>query len=267
MGNGGVAQSVRACGSYPQSHWFESSHRHHFFIDIFPSVLNFFRSDPLSQSGVPGFACPCGSQLNRNRAGGRQLVGEEVCKSAVGCLLMVTYEFEPDNLNTVSEALDIAEDSTINFFKFSSAQWNRHRYEVKTVSSWVCGEAPEWAFAVLHKGYHAEETLLVPSSRRDYYFICLQDHRIMEAVLRDSSLELLPLLVYVFTHELVHIVRFSSFLQRFIVGPENREKEERVVHDTTHQILDKLPMPALGYVLNSYRGHRICADSTGEGVQ
>gem|GEM_PF-3382944 len=26
---GGVAQSVRACGSYPQSHWFESSHRHH----------------------------------------------------------------------------------------------------------------------------------------------------------------------------------------------------------------------------------------------
>ncbi len=26
--SGGVAQLVRACGSYPQSHWFESSHRH-----------------------------------------------------------------------------------------------------------------------------------------------------------------------------------------------------------------------------------------------
>ena len=26
---GGVAQVVRACGSYPQGHWFESSHRHH----------------------------------------------------------------------------------------------------------------------------------------------------------------------------------------------------------------------------------------------
>jgi hypothetical protein len=25
---GGVAQLVRACGSYPQSHWFKSSHRH-----------------------------------------------------------------------------------------------------------------------------------------------------------------------------------------------------------------------------------------------
>ncbi|MFO8088356.1 MAG: hypothetical protein R6U13_00845 [Desulfatiglandaceae bacterium] len=188
---------------------------------------------------------------------------------AVGLLLMVTYEFEPDNLKTVSEALDIAEDATINFFKFSSAQWNRYRYEVKTISSWGCGDAPEWAFAALHKGCSAEDEPFVPSLRRDYYFICLQDHRIIEAVLRDRNLELLPLLVYVFTHELVHIVRFSSFLQRFIVRPESREKEESVVHDTTHRILDKhkLFMPALGYVLNSYRDHRICADSTGEGVE
>jgi len=180
---------------------------------------------------------------------------------------MVTYEFEPDNLKTVSEALDIAEDATINFFKFSSAQWNRYRYEVKTVSSCGCEDAPEWAFAVLHKGFSEGDESFAPSSRRDYYFICLQDHRILEAVFRDRYLELLPLLVYVFTHELVHIVRFSSFLQRFIVKPESREKEERVVHDTTHRILDKLTVPALGYVLNSYRDHRICADSTQESVQ
>jgi hypothetical protein len=188
---------------------------------------------------------------------------------AIGRLLMVTYEFNPDSLKTVSEALDIAEDATINFFKFSSAQWNRYRYEVKTVSSWGWGDAPEWAFAVLHKGYSAEDEPFAPSSRRDYYFICLQDHRIIKAVLRDRNLELLPLLVYVFTHELVHIVRFSSFLQRFMVRPESREKEERVVYDTTHQILykHKLSMPSLGYVLNSYRDHRIFADSTGEHVE
>ena len=29
IATGGVAQVVRACGSYPQSHWFKSSHRHH----------------------------------------------------------------------------------------------------------------------------------------------------------------------------------------------------------------------------------------------
>ena len=30
--NGGVAQSVRACGSYPQCPGFDSLHRHHFFL-------------------------------------------------------------------------------------------------------------------------------------------------------------------------------------------------------------------------------------------
>ena len=29
IATGSVAQVVRACGSYPQSHWFKSSHRHH----------------------------------------------------------------------------------------------------------------------------------------------------------------------------------------------------------------------------------------------
>ncbi len=30
--DGGVAQVVRARGSYPRSHWFESSHRHFCFL-------------------------------------------------------------------------------------------------------------------------------------------------------------------------------------------------------------------------------------------
>ena len=43
---GGVAQLVRACGSYPQSHWFKSSHRHHnFHIDIFSNILMFTLKD------------------------------------------------------------------------------------------------------------------------------------------------------------------------------------------------------------------------------
>lgn len=180
---------------------------------------------------------------------------------------MMALEFKPDNLGTVSEALDIAEDATINFFKFSSAQWNRHRYEVKTLSSWGYQDSPEWAFAVLHQGVCPEETVSVPSLRRDYYFICLQDHRILDAVSREHRLRLLPLLVYVLTHELVHIVRFSSFMQRFMAGAEDREKEERVVHDTTHRILDRLPMPALHYVLSSYRGHRVCAGAAEHGLR
>lgn len=171
---------------------------------------------------------------------------------------MMALEFKPDNLDTVSDALDIAEEATGDFFKFSSAQWKRHRYEVRTLSSWACEGAPESALAILTKGISPDDAVLPPSWRRDCYFICLREHRILEAVSRDSRLDLFPLLVYVLTHELVHIVRFSSFLQRFMAAGEDREKEERVVYDITHKILHKLPMPSLGYVLRSYRNHSIC---------
>ncbi len=43
--------------------------------------------------------------------------------------------FKKNDLTVVSDALEIAEDATGNFFKFSLGQWKRHRYDVKTRSS------------------------------------------------------------------------------------------------------------------------------------
>jgi hypothetical protein len=80
----------------------------------------------------------------------------------------------------------------------------------------------------------------------------------LKALNRDSDLGLLPLLVYVFTHELVHIVRFCNFSQRFEVSTKDREKEERLVHATTYEILKELSLPRLDYILNSYETHRVC---------
>ena len=79
-----------------------------------------------------------------------------------------------------------------------------------------------------------------------------------DAVRRDENLGLLPLLVYVFTHELIHIVRFSNFLQRFEVSEKDRELEEKVVHATTHQVLKSLALPRLEYVLHSYERCGFC---------
>jgi hypothetical protein len=50
----------------------------------------------------------------------------------------------------------------------------------------------------------------------------------LEALDRDRELGMVPLLVYVFTHELVHIVRFCNFSQRFEFHMKEREKEERL---------------------------------------
>ena len=166
--------------------------------------------------------------------------------------------FKDHELATVSEALDIAEDITGDFFKFSSGQWRRHAYDVKTLSSLSKKEMSPWAFAMLNKGMREVTGFESKTKNRDFYFICLQDDRILKALKRDRELGLLPLLVYIFTHELVHIVRFCNFLQRFEAGSKRRDREERIVHGLTFEILKDLSVGKLDYVLDSYRNHRIC---------
>jgi hypothetical protein len=171
---------------------------------------------------------------------------------------MAFLSFNNGDLLTVSDALDIAEDATGNFFKFSLGQWKRHRYEVKTLPSLRDSEISKNAFALLNKGSRRVHGFEPKTKVHDFYFICLQDHMILRALERDKEMNLLPLLVYVFTHELVHIVRFSNFFQRFEVTGKEKEKEETFVHTQTYDILEDISLPKLDFVLDKYRGHRVC---------
>jgi len=166
--------------------------------------------------------------------------------------------FGQNEIITVSDALDIAEDATGNFFKTSIGQANRYGYDVKTLSALKQEEISSFALAVLSKGVRALKDFEPRTKTRDFYFICLQDHLILRAVRRDEDLALLPFLVYIFTHELVHIVRFCKFFQRFDVTDRERAEEEETVHSLTFDILKKSSLARLDYVLDSYRGHRIC---------
>jgi len=166
--------------------------------------------------------------------------------------------FEAKDLITVSEALDIAEDKTGDFYKFSFGQWKRHRYDVKTLSSLNNNEITTHAFALLNKCSRITGGFESKTKNRDFYLICLQDNQILEALIRDQDLGFLALLVYIFTHELVHIVRFSNFFQRFEISGKGRENEERVVYETTFEILKDLSLPKLDYILESYQRRRIC---------
>lgn len=171
---------------------------------------------------------------------------------------MTLWPFKNEDLSVVSDALEIAEENIGNFYKFSTEQWRRHHYEVKTLSSLVDDEIATNAFALLNKGSRITTGYDSKTKGRDFYFICLQDHQILRALGRDKNLGVLPLLVYVFTHELVHIVRFCNFYQRFDVADMDREKEEKIVHTTTFEILKDLPLPKLDYVLEAYQDQRIC---------
>jgi hypothetical protein len=89
----------------------------------------------------------------------------------------------------------------------------------------------------------------------DWYRICLQDHNILAALERDRQLDLFPLLVYIFTHELVHVVRFYKFLQCFEADDYSRGKEEATVHDLTHRILRRINMRSMPSILGYYSEH------------
>ena len=171
---------------------------------------------------------------------------------------MALSSFEKEGLHFISDALDIAEDKTGDYYKFSFNQWKRHRYDVKTRSSLRTRELNSTAFALLNKCSRTMGGFEPRTMSRDFYFIYLQDRQILKAVGRDKNLALIPLLVYILTHELVHIVRFSNFYERFETAGKAREKEEKIVHQTTFEILKDLNLPNMAYVLDAYRNHRIC---------
>jgi hypothetical protein len=166
--------------------------------------------------------------------------------------------FGRKELITVSDALDIAEDATGNFFKTAIGQPKKYGYDVKTRSSLNQGEISSVALAVLNKGVRALADFEPRTKTRDFYFICLQDHLILKALKRDRDLALLPFLVYIFTHELVHIVRFCNFFQRFDATDKERAEEEEIVHALTFDVLKKSTLSKLDHVLDAYQGHRIC---------
>ena len=105
---------------------------------------------------------------------------------------MTLRSFKDDNLLTVSEALDIAEDKTGNFFKFSLVQWKRHHYDIKTLSSLKPDEISDHAFALLNKGSRVINDYDSKTKKHDFYFICLQDHQILKALGRDRNIGDVP---------------------------------------------------------------------------
>jgi len=171
---------------------------------------------------------------------------------------MTYLAFKDNNIDTISEALLIAEEKIGDYYKFSSGQWSRHPYDVKTLATLEEDEITSFAFALLNKRSRVIEGFDSSTKKRDFYFICLQDHLILNALQRDKDLTLLPLLVYIFTHELVHIVRFCNFFQRYEITGKNKEYEESLVHETTFEILEKISLRNMDYILDSYKRYRPC---------
>jgi hypothetical protein len=177
---------------------------------------------------------------------------------------MSLQQFNQEQLHIVSEALDIAEDMTSNYYRLSMSQWKRHPFDLKTLAQLFGEDIRDNVFALLKKGPKNDYGHTEPIQQsREFYLICLQDHQIITALKRDKSLTLLPLLAYVLTHELVHIVRFCKFEERFDVQEKTRRsEEEHIVHRTTYEILKELPLPNLSQIFQYYMPDRQTIDTS-----
>lgn len=174
--------------------------------------------------------------------------------------------FAPGEIRLIDKALEISEDVTCNHYHISTGNWKKYGFEVSNLVQLKEEEITPYGLAQIARYVYPSPYCLPMVSLRDYYRICLQDHNILRVINRNDGIELFPLMVYILTHELVHIIRFRKFMQRFDVDQEEKEIEEGKVHQTTYQILKSLKGINLNPIFDSYVGHR-CPTNGFYGVQ
>jgi hypothetical protein len=168
---------------------------------------------------------------------------------------MLQRRFQGSEKPIIQEAVLIAEESTSDFFKLSNSHWRRSRYDILTLEALWDEEISAHALAQVAKYTCCLPGRELKSAHYDLYRICLQDHNILSTLDQQTKLALLPLLIYVITHELVHIVRFSQFHQLFDATAEEKDQEEKRVHSLTREILRPFKCPDLEEIALYYHSH------------
>jgi hypothetical protein len=153
----------------------------------------------------------------------------------------------------VGQTFELAARLTREHFGILQEEWKNLRYDVKTRAHLEDHEVNDVAFAHLCKYTRTREQESTPLGGYHFYRVCLQDDRILDAVERGSSfIKLSPLMLYIATHELVHILRFDRGESDFHMPWEARKKEEGTVHDITRSILRPAAASDMNLVLDCF---------------
>lgn len=164
--------------------------------------------------------------------------------------------FGPDEIQALEQAIEIAEDMVSDHYKISTSDWKRYRYDIRSLADLTAEEITDSAFAQIRRYLRCPDQKLRGSNPADYFKICLQDHVIRKATQRDPQIGLLALCVYIVIHELIHVIRFARFIQRFDASPSEQEMEETKVHDLTFMVLKNRRVPGIQEVLGAFRDCR-----------
>ena len=164
--------------------------------------------------------------------------------------------FTDNQILVVNNAVSMAEELVSNHYKMSASQWLRPKFDVKTQMDLTPEETVDGPFAQIIRYEGKRQDSSLGSSAYDFYKICLQDQAILAILEAKPQIQLSPFVLYIVTHELIHIVRFSRFLQSFEASPDEKMAEEARVHHLTHEILFPESISGMSHVLAFYEQWR-----------
>ncbi len=137
----------------------------------------------------------------------------------------------------LDKAIEISEDVIGDRFRISTSQWKHYRYDIKSLKDLKEEEVTDDAYAQILRYTQHPDLRTRGSERREYFKICLQDHVILRTLEAHPHLKFLPFMVYIVTHELIHVVRFARFVVSFYAPEKERLEEEIIVHSITNRLL------------------------------
>ena len=154
-------------------------------------------------------------------------------------------QFDAFQHRLVDQALRESSDHLSRFYRISPREFFHFSYDVLTERD-IPAEA-------LREGVFAETICYTRDDvPEDFYRIHLFDHQILEALAtRPNAPALYPFLLYILTHELIHISRLSR-VELQDPTEEERAREEERVHRLTRDVLSPDASLPLGQVADLY---------------
>ena len=161
--------------------------------------------------------------------------------------------FSPDQISTIGWSFGQAEKLNERYFHLGWGGFKQNKYEVKTRFHLDEHEVHNTAFAHLCRYFYQKHEDIDHPGNFYFFKICLQDDRILDAIERSKSfIKLAPLMLYIATHELIHVVRFNSGESDFDAPLEEKIVEEEKVHSITRSILQPIANAELKLVLDCF---------------
>ncbi|MBN2468478.1 MAG: hypothetical protein JXD19_10045 [Deltaproteobacteria bacterium] len=145
--------------------------------------------------------------------------------------------FNPTEKKIVYAATEEAASYLRRFYCFSPREWFNYCFDIKTAcEADISSRANRKAFAEI--GRYDPVLKDVSAFPKERYQIFLFDRNILNALWRCPDVEFYPLMIYILTHELIHIARFCQNLHPFDCDDADLQKEEEKVSDLTQKVLD-----------------------------